>query len=95
MKALLERAADLLDGILAEEETHVGIIGQHNALLEGARDVLSADARALLEQLERLEPDDYLFPAELAVRQFVEMTARCADAEGYRATIESGANAET
>ncbi len=84
------RIRDVLEGILAEEETHVGVVAQHEALLATPRGDLSADAREMLEALGRLETGDYVFAADLAVRQVVEMMSRYADPERYRLDIERG-----
>jgi hypothetical protein len=83
-----DRVADVIDGILAEEEGHVGVVGQHAALLETPRQDLSQEALDLLEALERLTADDYRRPAELAVRHVVSMLERYAEPARYRAEIE-------
>lgn len=83
-----ERVARLLDGILAEEETHLGVVDQHNALLSVPRIELSAEAREMLDALGRLRSDDYAFAAEISVRRVVEMMRRYAE-PGRRAEIES------
>ena len=90
-EAVRERVAGVIDRILSEEETHLGVIDQHNALLDASRDELSGEAVAMLDALARLEDEDYRHPAERAVRQVVEMTSRYADAERYRREIESAA----
>lgn len=89
-QATRDRVVGVLDGILAEEETHVNIIQQHNALLATPREDLSQDARDMLDALSKLDAEDYLYPAELSVRQIVTMMSRYADPETYRAAIESG-----
>jgi len=83
-----ERVSDVLDRILAEEETHLSVVGQHNELLQTDRGGLSDEAKTMLDALEKLEPDDYLAPAELAVSEVVVMTRRYAD-PGRRARIEA------
>lgn len=86
-----ERVEALLRGILAEEETHLGVIEQHNALLEADRAELSEEACALLDALGRLCADDYRLPAAHAVEQVVAMMRRYADPERQRAEIEASA----
>ena len=87
------RVAAVLDGILAEEETHVGVVEQHDALLATPRESLSEPARELLDALERLEVEDYRAAARDAVEQVAAMMERYADGARYRAEIESGASA--
>ena len=87
--AVRDRVAAVIEGILEEEEGHVGVIGQHAALLETPRDGVSPDALALLDALEGLSVDDYRWPAEMAVRHVVSMMERYSDAAGYRAEIVS------
>lgn len=86
-----ERVAGVIDRILSEEETHLGVVEQHNALLAAPRSDLSEEAVTMLDALRALDAEDYRFPAERAVRQVVRMTERYADAERYRAEIQSGA----
>lgn len=85
------RVGAVLDGILAEEATHLDVIDQHNALLEGPRESLSDNARRMLEELALLEAEDYRAPAELAVCEIVAKTRLYADGERYRAVIEASA----
>jgi hypothetical protein len=82
--------ATLLDGILDEEETHLGILEQHQALLELDRAALSPAAAQAVDGLGLLSDDDYAFAAELAVRQVVDMMSRYAEPAAYRAEIEAG-----
>lgn len=82
--------AALLNGILDEEETHVGILDEHNALLGGDREGLSTEACAALDELGQLTGDDYEFAAQLAVRQLLAMMESFAQPEAYRAAIEAG-----
>jgi hypothetical protein len=87
------RVADVIDGILAEEETHVGVVDQHNALLaleEHVRARLSRDAREMLDALAGLSAGDYRFAADLAVRQVASMMDKYAEPERYRAEIARG-----
>jgi hypothetical protein len=88
-----DRVADVLEGILAEEEGHVGVVDQHRALLRAPREELSPEARRLVDDLARMTAEDYRLPAEMAVRHVVSMMERYADAGGYRAEIESSAGA--
>lgn len=88
-----DRVADVLEGILEEEEGHVGVVDQHRALLRTPREELSPEARRLVDGLARVTADDYRLPAEMAVRHVVSMMERYADAERYRAEIEGGAGA--
>jgi hypothetical protein len=84
-----DRVAAVLKSILDEEETHLGVIEQHNALLTTAREGLSERARELLDSLAPLEAEDFRAPAELAVREVVATTSRYAEPERYRAEIEA------
>jgi hypothetical protein len=88
-----ERVAGVIDGILAEEEEHVDVVGQHRALLATPREGLSPEAIRLLETLEKMTAEDYRLPAELAVQAVAEMMGRYSDPCGYRAEIESSARA--
>ncbi len=87
------RVVAILDRILGEEETHVGILDQHNALLAMARAGLSDEAQSMLDSLAMLTREDYAAPAELAVRQVARMMRRYAEPETYRAEIEGAAAA--
>src|SRR5262249_14839181 len=75
----------VLTVILRQEETHLGLIAQHNALLAADRSRLSPAAVEALEQLGRLEAADYEWAAELAGREIVRLYAGYADAEKLRA----------
>lgn len=86
-----DRVGGVLDGILAEEETHLGVVDTHNGLLAMPREGLSKEARGMLAALETLTEDDYAFIAELAVRHVAMMMERYADPVRYRADIERGA----
>ncbi len=90
-EAVRGRIARVLEGILAEEETHVGVVEQHQALLDAPRGELSADARAMVDALASLDFADYRFTADLAVRQVVDMMSLYADPERARAEIHAGA----
>jgi hypothetical protein len=88
-EAVRTRVGDVIEHILGEEETHLGVVDQHNALLAAPRPGLSDAAASMLDALGELEEEDYRFPAERAVRQVVAMMSRYADAAAYRAEIES------
>jgi hypothetical protein len=88
-----ERITGVIDRILAEEETHVGVVDQHNALLATPRDGVSRDACDMLDALAKLTAADYDFAAELAVAQVALMMEKYVDADAYRAEVESGARA--
>jgi hypothetical protein len=77
--------------ILDEEETHLAIATQHNALLEADRAGLSPRTEELLEGLEALTADDYEWAAELSMKEVVGLIGRYADGPGFRAEIEGGA----
>jgi hypothetical protein len=83
------RIATELRRILSEEETHLGIEAQHNALLAADRSALSPRAVELLEALERLTPEDYFAAAELAMREIAKSIARYAEGATFRREIES------
>ena len=83
------RVADVIDGILAEEAEHVGIVGQHAALLETPTEGLSEEALGMLDALRKMSADDYVLPAEMAVRHVVSMMERYADPDRYRREIEA------
>lgn len=83
------RVVDVIERILGEEETHLSVVDQHNALLAVTRSELSEAAASMLDVLGELEAEDYRFPAERAVRQVVAMMRRYADAAAYRTEIES------
>ena len=87
-RATRERIVALIGGILAEEETHVGLVNQHNALLATPRSGLSRQAKQMLDALASLSADDYRFAAELAVSQVALMLNKYVDAPAYRAEIE-------
>lgn len=89
--ALRERVAGLIDGILAEEEEHVGVVDQHAALLESPRQGLSPRALDLLDRLSEMTAKDYRQPAELAVQAVASMMERYVDPAAYRAEIEASA----
>jgi hypothetical protein len=79
--------------ILDEEDTHLEIATQHNALLEADRSGLSPRSLELLSQLELLTADDYEWAAERSMKQIAKTIGRYADGARYRAEIEAGAAA--
>jgi len=87
------RVVGVIEGILAEEDEHVGVVRQHAALLTTPREGLSESAVELLDRLSTLDADDYRLPAEMAVRAVVSMMERYAEPERYRAEIEASADA--
>jgi hypothetical protein len=66
-----DRIRFVLGVIRAQEETHLGLVAQHNALLGVDRTCLGPGAVDMLERLERIEDRDYLWAAEMAVREIV------------------------
>jgi len=89
-EALRQEISSLLHAILDEEETHLGIVAQHDGLLATDRSGLSSAAVAALRALELLGVEDYAFSAELAVRQLQSMMERLGEPAAYRAAIEAG-----
>lgn len=79
--------------ILDEEDTHLAIATQHDALLAADRSGLSPRTLELLEALGRLTADDYAWAAELSVKEVVKLIARYAEGERFRAEIEAAAAA--
>jgi hypothetical protein len=75
--------------ILDEEDTHLAIATQHDALLEADRSGLSPRTVELLEGLEKLTADDYEWAADLSMREVVKLIARYGEGPSYRAEIES------
>jgi hypothetical protein len=76
--------------ILDEEDTHLQIATQHNALLEADRAGLGARTVELLEALETLTTEDYEWAADLSMKEIVKMIGRYADGPRFRAEIEAG-----
>jgi hypothetical protein len=85
------RVAAELRRILAEEETHLEIEDQHNALLAADRSALGPRALELLDALGRLTADDYHAAAELSMLAIAKMMDRYAAGAGFRSEIEAGA----
>ena len=86
-RVVRERVTFVLTVILRQEETHLGLIAQHNALLACDRSRLSAAAVETLVRLGHLEAVDYEWAAELAVREVVRLYAGYADAEKLRVAL--------
>ena len=86
-RALTERIAFILTVILRQEETHLGIVAQHNALLAADARGLSSGAVATLDRLALLAAGDYTWIAEVAVRQIVRTTAIYGEPERLRAHL--------
>ena len=86
-----DRVIGVIESILIEEETHLGVVEQHNALLTAPRQELSAEARSMLDRLVKLSDDDYRFAAELSVSNVVAMVSRYSDGVAYRREIEARA----
>ena len=80
-----------MESILAEEETHLGVLDPHAALLATDRRGLGGEAVEMLDRLERLEASDYEIPARHAVEQVEAMMAEYTKPERRRAEIEAGA----
>lgn len=85
------RVVAVLASILEEEEQHLGVLSDRDALLAVDPSGLSDEARAMIEALGRLHADDYAFAAERSVDEVCEMMARYADPVAYRARIEAAA----
>ncbi|MDX1648432.1 MAG: hypothetical protein R3263_01135 [Myxococcota bacterium] len=91
--AVRARIASQLRRILAEEETHLEIAEQHDALLRSDRSGLGPAAVEMLEKLAALTAEDYEWAAELCMRHIAEMAGRYAAGPAYRAEIEARAPA--
>jgi hypothetical protein len=90
-------APDLKDPIVAqlrrildEEDTHLEIATQHNALLAAERAGLGERTVELLEALDRLTVDDYEWAAELSMKEIVKMVGRYSAGPRFRREIELG-----
>jgi hypothetical protein len=84
-----DRIVTQLRRILDEEDTHLEIATQHNALLAADRSGLGQRTVELLESLETLTTDDYEWAAELSMKEVVKMVGRYAAGPHFRAEIES------
>jgi hypothetical protein len=80
--------------ILDEEDTHLEIATQHNALLTADRSGLSGRTLELLDALEPLMTEDYEWAAELSMKELVNMVGRYAAGPRFRAEIEASAPGE-
>lgn len=87
---VFERVEFVLTAILAQEETHLDTVQQHNALLEADRNTLSAEACDALDMLGKLTADDYEWIAEVAVREVVPTIAPYADVDAFHALVHAG-----
>lgn len=85
------RVGLLLTIILRQEETHLGIIDQHNALLATDRSDLSAEAGAMLDSLGALTAEDYVWAAELAMQEIGPTLTRYADPAAFREQVLASA----
>jgi len=86
--------AGQLRRILAEENTHLEIATQHNALLEADRTGLSERTVSLLDDLAKLTEADYEWAAQLSMREVVGLIGRYAEGPAFRAEIEAAAAAQ-
>ena len=86
-----DRVVAVLERILAEEEAHLGVIDQHNALLATSRRGLSDRACDLLELLDSIERSDYEFPAQRSGEQLGAMMTAYEDPASRREEIEAAA----
>jgi hypothetical protein len=75
--------------ILDEEDTHLEIATQHNALLGADHAGLSERTIELLEALGKLTTDDYEWAAELSMKEVVKMVGRYAAGPRFRKEIEA------
>lgn len=91
-EATRSRVVRVLEGIVEEESTHLGVAAQHEALLASSPAGLPPEALGMLAALEKLEAEDYVHCAELSVRHVAEMMERY-DEPGRRAEIEARAAA--
>jgi hypothetical protein len=88
-----ERVEFVLTAILSQEETHLGFIEQHNALLAADRSSLSPAAAETLDKFALLSDEDYRSAAELAVSKIVETYRAFADADAARSRVTASAAA--
>jgi hypothetical protein len=88
---LRQSLAGQLRRILAEEDTHLEIATQHNALLRADRAGLSARTVSLLDDLAKLSEEDYEWAAELSVREVVGLIGDYARGPVFRGEIEAAA----
>jgi hypothetical protein len=88
-ESIREACGTELRRILAEEETHLEIEDQHNALLAADRNKLSVQAAQMLSALEDLEVDDYQWAVRASMDEIVRMMSRYAEPTAFRAHIES------
>ena len=67
----VERIRFVVSVILSQEEEHAGLVAEHNLLLAADRNGLGERALAMIESLGAVEDADYLWTAELSVREIV------------------------
>ena len=91
--ALKDPMVSQLRRILDEEDTHLEIATQHNALLEADRTGLGSRAVEFLEALETLTTDDYEWAVELSMKEIVKMIGRYGRGAEFRAEIEGTTSA--
>jgi hypothetical protein len=88
---LVARIRFVLTMILRQEQTHVDIVTQHEALLAADRSRLSPAAVEALARLERLTADDYVWAARRAVEEIVPTMCAYADLEAVHARVAAEA----
>ena len=86
-QAARQRIEFILTALLRQEETLLGLIAQHNALLAADQGRLSIEAVTSLDQLALLTDDDYKWAADLAVREIGETYCAYADLDAVRALV--------
>ncbi|MEO2169359.1 MAG: hypothetical protein ABGY42_14820 [bacterium] len=87
--ALKARVASELRRILSEEETHLEIEDQHNALLAADASKLSERTRDLLKALGGLKVEDYRWATELSMHEVVKMIGRYSAGDTFQREIEA------
>jgi hypothetical protein len=91
---LRHAVAGQLRRILDEEDTHLSIATQHDALLRADRSELSERTVSLLDDLAKLSADDYEWAADLSVREVVGLIGDYARGDAFRSEIEAAAAAQ-
>ncbi len=91
---IIEQAKFVLGVILSQEEGHLGLLDQHNALLDVDRTGLSPRAVDMLEALARLDESDYRWTADLAVREMLRFNGIFADPARIRECLERGVSTD-
>ena len=80
--------------ILAEEDTHLAIATQHNALLRADRSKLSERTVSLLGDLAKLSEEDYEWAADLSMREVVGLIGDYARGPAFRSEIQAAAGGQ-